>query len=182
MGSPEFKQAPKHTNLSFLGASQGFKHRVKLGYSSKRMREGFMSQEKQSLNKHFNLDRIINSVGYIVFSCRRIKFLFQENQNLLGGTFPFNSCNQVCRSSRLHGTSEGSINSKLEVRSWFIRQKRGKGFRDKFYNSLVVGETETFEQGLTDKLCFRLLRVLAQSIIPVIPAPTELNKIFTRKK
>ena len=39
----------------------------------------------------------------------------------------------------------------------------------------MVGETETLEQGFTDKLGFRLLRILAQSIIPVIPTPTELK-------
>ena len=40
---------------------------------------------------------------------------------------------------------------------------------------LMVGETETLEQDLSDKLRLGQLRVLRESLVPVVPTPTELK-------
>jgi hypothetical protein len=100
----------------------------------------------------------------------------KNKQELFCGALSFYCRHHIDGGSGLRTARQRPLHRVLVVGRRLVRHEAGEGLRDDVHDALVVGEAEALEQHLADKLGLGLLRVLAQGLVPVLPAPSELKK------
>ena len=101
----------------------------------------------------------------------------ENQQKLLSCTLTLDGGHNVGRHLVLHTSGKRTVQAELELGDRLVGHKGGESLGDDVHDPLVVGEPQTLEQNLADKLGLGLLRVLTQGLVPVLPAPTELTKV-----